>query len=170
MESETAVSTVTSVASASTSNVLYVINDLDPDPSPSNMFLKHPLGLNMNVQDLHLLATANLIAQTQETIAQQYNIPVEQESVKQLPYASKSVKTEVKGSSVQSLTTEKSPKRSCFSVQKREDSVMSTVSSLESKRKPGIKICLSISVNSKWQKYERPFYYLFWISDVSISI
>lgn len=138
MESETAVSTVTKVVSASTSNVLYVINDLDPEPSPSNMFFKHPLGLNMNVQDLHLLATANLIAQTQETIAQQYNIPVEQEPEKQLHSESRSVDTKVKGSSVQSLTAEKSPKRSCFSAQNREDSVMSTGSNLESKRKLGI--------------------------------
>lgn len=80
MDSSPPMSTTDSLASAS--NVLNITNDLDTDSSLGNMFPKHSLGL-LNVQDLHLLATANLIAQTQETIAQQYNISVGLKTEKQ---------------------------------------------------------------------------------------
>ena len=94
----------------STSDVLFVINDLDPEVSPSNVALKHPLGF-LNVQDLHLLATANLIAQTQETIAQQYNISVEQESEKFSVTESKLTEMKVKETGLQSSYVEKPAKR-----------------------------------------------------------
>ena len=47
-------------------------NDLDLEKSPNNMLTKSKMEF-FNIQDLHRLATANLIAQTQETIAQQLN-------------------------------------------------------------------------------------------------
>ena len=55
---------------------LNYLNDPDLERSPNNILPKHQMGF-FNVQDLHMLATANLIAQTQETIAQQFNITVD---------------------------------------------------------------------------------------------
>ena len=76
------------ITSSSVSNVL---NDLDPETSPSHILPKNPIGL-LNVQDLQMLATANLIAQTQETIAQQFNITVDPPVEKQKKNKSQSPK------------------------------------------------------------------------------
>lgn len=73
---------LTICSSTSDSGTLNNLNDPDLDRSTDNMLPKHQMGF-FNIQDLHLLATANLIAQTQETIAQQFNITVDTHLEKQ---------------------------------------------------------------------------------------
>ena len=126
-----AVVTSSSSTVESANDVLFVINDLDPEPSPSNMLLKHPMGI-MNIQDLHLLATANLIAQTQETIAQQYNMAADQESEKSLSTESWSSEAKVKDTRKHSPSAKKPVKRKqTCSDQRSKDDVIKKKAKIE---------------------------------------